>query len=50
MTRLDTIASRQRRSRVRDLMFVAFVALAAAISATTVTTAVAAASTHTASR
>lgn len=50
MTRLDTIATRQRRSRTRDLVFVAFVALAAAISASTVTTAVHAASTQSASR
>ena len=34
--RLDTIATRQRRSRTRDLMFAAFVALAAIVSATTV--------------
>ena len=39
MNRLDTIATRQRRSRTRDLVFVAFVALAAIISATTVGTA-----------
>jgi len=34
--RLDTIATRQRRSRTRDLAFAAFVALAAIASATTV--------------
>jgi hypothetical protein len=39
MNRLDTIATRQRRSRTRDLVFVAFVALAAIVSATTVGTA-----------
>jgi hypothetical protein len=50
MTRLDTIATRQRRSRARDLVFVAFLAIAAAISATSVTTAVAAASTPGAAR
>lgn len=50
MTRLETIATRQRRSGLRDLVFVAFVALAVTISATTITTAVAAASTHSASR
>lgn len=37
--RLDTIATRQRRSRSRDIVFAAFVALAAVISATTVGTA-----------
>lgn len=34
--RLDTIASRQRRSRTRDLAFAAFVALAAVVSVTTI--------------
>jgi hypothetical protein len=37
--RLDTIATRQRRSRTRDIVFAAFVAIAAIISATTVGTA-----------
>jgi hypothetical protein len=37
--RLDTIATRQRRSRSRDIVFAAFVALAAIISATTIGTA-----------
>ena len=37
--RLDTIATRQRRTRTRDLAFAAFVALAAIISATTIGTA-----------
>ena len=50
MTRLDTIATRQRSSRLRDLMFAAFVALAAIVSATAIGTAVDAASTHVASR
>ena len=50
MTRLDTIAARQRGSRVRDLVFVAFVALAATISAASISTAVAAAASQTASR
>lgn len=37
--RLDTIATRQRSSRARDIVFAAFVALAAIVSATTVGTA-----------
>jgi hypothetical protein len=37
--RLATIASRQRRSRTRDLVFAAFVALAAIVSATSIATA-----------
>jgi hypothetical protein len=37
--RLATIATRQRRSRTRDLVFAAFVALAAIIAATSVATA-----------
>jgi hypothetical protein len=37
--RLDTIATRQRRSRSRDIVFAAFVALAAIVSATTIGTA-----------
>ncbi len=40
MTRLDTIVSRQRRSRLRDLAFAAFVVLAGACSIATVSTAV----------
>ncbi len=50
MTRLDTIARRQRSTRVRDLMFAAFVALAAAISVATISTAADAASTRVVSR
>jgi hypothetical protein len=37
--RLDTIATRQRSTRTRDIVFAAFVALATIISATTVGTA-----------
>jgi hypothetical protein len=37
--RLDTIATRQRGSRARDIVFAAFVALAAIVSATTIGTA-----------
>jgi hypothetical protein len=39
-TRLDTIVSRQRKSRVRDLAFAALVVLAGALSVTTVHAAV----------
>jgi hypothetical protein len=39
MTRLDTIVSRQRKSRLRDLAFAAFVVLAGACSIATVSTA-----------
>ena len=39
MTRLETIATRQRKSRVRDAIFAAFVGLAAVLGATSVTTA-----------
>jgi hypothetical protein len=39
MNRLDTIISRQRKSRVRDLAFAAFVVLAGACSIATVSTA-----------
>lgn len=41
-TRLATIVSRQRKSRVRDLAFAALVVLAGAVSLTTVRAAVAA--------
>ena len=40
MNRLDTIVTRQRQSRARDLLFACVVALAAVIGATTVGTAV----------
>ena len=45
MNRLETIAHRQRKNRVRDALFAAFVGLAAVISVTTVTTACSNAST-----
>jgi hypothetical protein len=50
MNRLDTIATRQKKSFVRDVVFAAFVALAAVVSITGVGTAVAASSTHVAQR
>ena len=49
-TRLATIAVRQKKSFVRDVVFAAFVALAAVVSVTGVSTAVAAANTHVAQR
>ena len=49
-TRLEGIANRQRKNRVRDVMFAAFVGLAAIISVASVGTACAAASTHVAQR
>lgn len=36
MTRLDTIATAQKKTRTRDVMFACFVALAAIITVTTV--------------
>jgi hypothetical protein len=50
MNHLDSIASRQRSSRVRDAIFAAFVALGAIVSISTVSTVANAASTHVASR
>jgi hypothetical protein len=47
-TRLQNIATRQAKTRARDLLFAAFVALAAVISISTVSAAAAAA--HVASR
>jgi len=38
-TRLDSIVTRQRRSRVRDLAFAAFIVLAGTCSIATVSTA-----------
>lgn len=43
MTRLDTIALRQRRSIVRDGLFAALVALASVVSISSIGTAVSAA-------
>jgi hypothetical protein len=44
MSHLENIATRQRKSLVRDAVFATFVALAAIVSITTVTQAVAASS------
>jgi hypothetical protein len=44
--RLATIATRQRRNRLRDALFAAAVALAAVVSLSTVAAAADAASTH----
>jgi hypothetical protein len=44
MNRLDNIASRQRKSRVRDVLFAALVAVAAAVSISTMHTAIVASS------
>ncbi|HEX3482496.1 MAG TPA: hypothetical protein VHT91_46090 [Kofleriaceae bacterium] len=50
MNHLNSIAVRQRQSRIRDAIFAAFVALAAIVSLGTVSTVANAASTHIASR
>jgi hypothetical protein len=47
MNRLETIADRQRKNRVRDIVFAAFVVLAAAIGVASVSTAT---TTHVAQR
>ena len=47
---LATIADRQKKSFVRDVVFAALVALAAVVSVSSVGTAVAAANTHVAQR
>lgn len=44
MNRLDTIATRQRKSFARDVVFAALVALAAVVSVTSIATAADAAS------
>jgi hypothetical protein len=44
MTRLDNIATRQRRSRFSDVLFAALVAVAAAVSISTMHTAIVASS------
>lgn len=46
MNRLDTIATRQRKSFVRDVVFAALVALAAMVSVSSVGTAAHAANAH----
>lgn len=45
MSRLDNIATRQRKSLVRDVLFASFVALATIVSITTLTQVAAASST-----
>ena len=45
MNHLDSIATRQRKSLVRDALFATFVALAAIVSVTTVTQVASASST-----
>jgi hypothetical protein len=49
-TRLETIAIRQKKSFVRDVVFAAFIALAAVVSVASVSTAVQASATHVAQR
>jgi hypothetical protein len=49
-TRLQNIATRQSKSRARDLVFAAFVALATVIFVSTISTAAHAASTQIVSR
>jgi hypothetical protein len=39
MTRLETIATAQKKTRLRDALFACFVVLATAISVTSITTA-----------
>jgi hypothetical protein len=46
MTRLDNIATRQKKTVVRDAFFAAAIALASIVSITTVSTACHAATTH----
>ena len=50
MTRLDNIATRQRSSRTRSLVFAAFLALAAVVSISTVHTVAAQTQSHVAAR
>jgi hypothetical protein len=50
MNRLETIASRQRKSRARDLVFACFIAMAAVLGATTIGATIHGAMTHVASR
>ena len=46
MTRLETIATAQKKTRARDLIFACFVALGAALAVTSVTTAASVANTN----
>ncbi len=50
MTRLETIATRQRNGRLRDAMFACFVATAVMLGAVTVGSTIHAAATHIAQR
>jgi hypothetical protein len=50
MTRLETIATRQRTSRARDLIFASFIAMLAILGGTTVGVTIHGAITHVASR
>ena len=50
MTRLETIATRQRNSRTRDLVFACFIAMLAVLGGTTVGVTIHGAMTHVASR
>ena len=49
-TRLQTIVTRQRKSRARDFVFACFIAMVALLGATTVGATIHAAMTHVASR
>lgn len=50
MNRLETIANRQRTSRMRDLVFASFIALLAIVGGTTIGVTIHSAMTHVASR
>ncbi|MBA3503971.1 MAG: hypothetical protein M4D80_29210 [Myxococcota bacterium] len=50
MTRLETIATRQRNSRTRDLIFASFITMLAVLGGTTVGMTIHGAMTHVASR
>jgi len=50
MNRLETIATRQRTSRMRDLVFASFIALLAIVGGTTIGVTIHSAMTHVASR
>jgi len=50
MNRLETIATRQRKSRARDLVFACFIAMVAVVGATTAGATIHGVMTHVASR
>lgn len=50
MNRLETIATRQRKCRTRDVMFAAFIAMLAIVGGTTIGVTIHSAMTHVASR